>query len=33
VDMRDDKEVTDFYIRIHWLRTLGGYRPFDVKGE
>ncbi|MDC7951604.1 coenzyme-B sulfoethylthiotransferase subunit gamma [Methanomassiliicoccaceae archaeon COG_1] len=33
VDMRDDKEVTDFYIRIHKLRTLGGYRPFDVKGE
>ncbi|AGI47473.1 methyl-coenzyme M reductase, gamma subunit [Thermoplasmatales archaeon BRNA1] len=33
VDMRDDKEVTDFYIRVHWLRTLGGYRPFDVKGE
>jgi methyl-coenzyme M reductase gamma subunit len=33
VDMRDDKEVTDFYLRIHTLRTLGGYRPFDVKGE
>ena len=33
VDMRDDKEVTDFYLRIHKLRTLGGFRPFDVKGE
>ncbi|MCQ2069664.1 MAG: coenzyme-B sulfoethylthiotransferase subunit gamma [archaeon] len=32
-DMNDDKEVVDFYIRIHKLRTLGGYRPFDVKGE
>lgn len=32
-DMRDDKEVTNFYIRIHTLRTKGGFRPFDVKGE
>ena len=31
--MRDDEEVTDFYSRMHKLRTLGGYRPFDVKGE
>ncbi|MDR0198328.1 MAG: coenzyme-B sulfoethylthiotransferase subunit gamma [Methanomassiliicoccaceae archaeon] len=32
VDMRDDKEVTDYGIRIHKLRTLSGYQPFNVKG-
>lgn len=33
VDMRDDKEVTKYQHRIHRLRTLGGFRPFKVKGE
>jgi methyl-coenzyme M reductase gamma subunit len=33
VDMRDDKEVTMYGLRIHKLRTLGGYQPFNVKGE
>jgi methyl-coenzyme M reductase gamma subunit len=32
VDMRDDKEVTAYGIRIHKLRTLAGYQPFNVKG-
>jgi methyl-coenzyme M reductase gamma subunit len=32
VDMQDDKEVTDYGIRIHKLRTLAGYQPFNVKG-
>jgi methyl-coenzyme M reductase gamma subunit len=33
VDMRDDKEVTAYGLRIHKLRTLAGYQPFNVKGE
>jgi methyl-coenzyme M reductase gamma subunit len=33
VDMRDDKEVTEYGLRIHKLRTLGGYQPWKVKGE
>jgi len=33
VDMIDDEEVTKYGIRIHYLRTLGGYQPFNVKGE
>ena len=33
VDMRDDKEVTMYGLRIHKLRTLGGYQPWKVKGE
>ena len=32
VDMRDDKEVTMYGLRIHKLRTLGGYQPYKVKG-
>jgi len=32
VDMRDDKEVVMYGLRIHKLRTLGGYQPFKVKG-
>lgn len=33
VDMRDDKEVTMYGLRIHKLRTLAGYQPFAMKGE
>jgi len=33
VDMLDDKEVSKYQHRIHKLRTLGGFRPFKVKGE
>ena len=32
VDMNKDKEVVMYGIRIHKLRTLGGYQPFKVKG-
>ena len=31
VDMRDDKEVTMYGLRIHKLRTLGGYQPWAFK--
>ena len=33
VDMRDDKEVTMYGLRIHKLRTLGGFQCYNVKGE
>lgn len=33
VDMRDDAEVTKYGLRIHVMRTLGGFQPFNVKGE
>ena len=32
VDMRDDAEVIAYQHRIHMLRTLGGFQPFNVKG-
>jgi len=33
VELGDDPEVDKYGVRIHKLRTLGGFRPFDVKGE
>jgi len=33
VDMRADPEVMAQNLRLHTLRTLCGYKPFDVKGE
>jgi methyl-coenzyme M reductase gamma subunit len=33
VDMRDDKEVMLVINRIHRLRTLAGFQPFNIKGE
>ena len=32
VDMKDDKEVTMYGLRIHKLRTYAGFQPFNVKG-
>jgi methyl-coenzyme M reductase gamma subunit len=33
IDMRDDPEVMAMQLRIHRLRTLGGYQSFAMKGE
>jgi methyl-coenzyme M reductase gamma subunit len=33
VDMRDDKEVMMTNLRIHRLRTLAGYKPWEIKGD
>lgn len=33
VDMNEDEEVTNVNLRLHRLRTLAGFQPFNIKGD